>query len=141
MVEFLRLLPPEWLPAIGMTAVIAFAAVKLVPVMTSAIESREARHERESKARIEVEAKREERKSQEELAREQRDRERSQAEGRWLAQYEHATKVQEQTNTIMEGVRQQMSIMNAAMTDSKDRSREMAGKVDRIYDEVRGKKK
>lgn len=135
-IEFVRLVPPAWLPAIGITAIVVFGAIKIFPVIVEAIEHKDERHERETKARIEIEMRREERKAKEGISRELRDRERSENEGRWLAQYEHATNVQEQTNVVIEGVREQMHILNTTLLDSKERSREMAKKVDDIHKNI-----
>ena len=79
---------------------------------------------------------REERKAKEEERLAQRDIERSQMEGRWLAQYERATAVQEQTNMVIEGMREQTHVLNTTLNDSKDRSRGMADKVDEIHEVV-----
>lgn len=114
-----------YLFAIGIVCIIAFVAIKSLPMVDNW-----------QQQRIGIEIKREERKCQEELSREQRDRERSEMEGRWLNQYESATRVQEQTNIVMEGVREQMHVLNATLDDSKRRSGEMAHKVDEIHSKV-----
>lgn len=135
-IEIVRLIPPEWLPAMGIMIVLVYGSIKIVPAVVRAIDQRDARHERETQARIKIESQREERKSKEEQSRQQRDRERSENEGRWLSQYEHATTVQEQTNVVIEGVREQMRILNLSLNESKERSQDTAKKVDEIHRKV-----
>jgi membrane-associated HD superfamily phosphohydrolase len=114
-----------YLFTIGIIVILAFVAVKAMPMIADG-----------QAKRIEIEAKREERKAEEVKTRAQRDRERSEMEGRWLTQYEHATRVQEQTNMVIEGVREQMMMLNQALDDSKSRSHEMAEQVQEIHQEV-----
>lgn len=114
-----------YLFVIGILIILAFVVIKAMPMVS----------EWQTK-RIDIESKREERKSEEVKARAQRDQERSIMEGRWLEQYEHATKVQEQTNIVVEGVREQMLILNQTLDDSKSRSHQMSTKVDEIHHEV-----
>lgn len=116
---------PEWLFAMGALAVIAWLASKAVPIAADA-----------SAKRAEVEAAREERKAEEARRLEQRDIERSRAEGRWLEQYERATRVQEQTNSVMAGVEGQMAALNAALADSKERAGRMARDLEAVRDAV-----
>ncbi len=101
---------PEYVTALGLVAIGAWVVSKALPLY--------ATH------------------PDEERSREQRDRERSEMEGRWLTQYEHATHVQEQTNAVMEGVRAQMNTLNVTLQDSKERSADMAREVREIHEAV-----
>ncbi len=116
---------PEYVTALGLVAIGAWVVARALPLY--------AGHQDK---RLGIEQQREDRKAAEEASREQRDRERSEMEGRWLTQYEHATHVQEQTNAVMEGVRAQMDTLNATLQDSKQRSSEMAREVREIHDVV-----
>lgn len=66
----------------------------------------------------EIEAKREERKAEESNRRLDFEKKSVELQGRWLEQYEHAVKVQEQTNSIISEVQLQLSIQNAALAES-----------------------
>lgn len=116
---------PEYVTALGLVAIAAWVVSKALPLY--------AGHQDK---RLGLEQQREVRKAAEERSREQRDRERSEMEGRWLTQYEHATQVQEQTNAVMEGVRAQMDMLNNTLQDSKQRSSEMAREVKEIHNAV-----
>ena len=116
---------PEYVTALGLVAIGAWVVARALPLY--------AGHQDK---RLGIEQQREDRKAAEEASREQRDRERSEMEGRWLTQYEHATHVQEQTNAVMEGVRAQMDTLNATLQDSKQRSSERAREVREIHDVV-----
>lgn len=115
----------EYVLALGTIAIAAWLAAKAVPFYS----------EHQSK-KLELEKDREARKAREEEAREERDRERSEMEGRWLTQYQNATKVQEATNTVIDTMREQMVILNNTLNDSKDRSHMMAEKVDDIHNAI-----
>lgn len=116
---------PEYVTALGLVAIGAWVVARALPLYAGYQDKR-----------LGIEQQREDRKAAEEASREQRDRERSEMEGRWLTQYEHATHVQEQTNAVMEGVRAQMDTLNATLQDSKQRSSEMAREVREIHDVV-----
>ena len=110
---------PEWATV---ALIAAFAVWKGVPLAEKLVEQhgkneaiREQRKDRESRDRAEFE------------------RKSTELQGRWLAQYEHATDVQEQTNAVMEGVQAQMTTLNAILSESKDRSRTMAGEVHEMH--------
>lgn len=120
---------PEYITALGLVAIGAWVVSKALPLY--------AGHQDK---RLGIEQQREDRKAAEEQSREQRDRERSEMEGRWLTQYEHATHVQEQTNAVMEGVRVQMTTLNTTLQESKRRSSEMAREVREIHETVIGRK-
>lgn len=113
---------PEYVSAFGILCVAAWVAAKAMPLY--------AEH---SKARLGIEAAREKRKAEEAERADERERERSRLEGRWLEQYERATEVQERTNAVMGGVQAQMALLNETLKESKDRSRDMARKVNEIH--------
>ena len=70
------------------------------------------------KRTFELESKREARKVEEGNRRLDFEKKSVELQGRWLEQYEHATKVQEQTNSIISEVQLQLSIQNAASAES-----------------------
>lgn len=121
---------------LGVLMILAFVAVKAIPIYQTRSEAKSAIERSRMENEAEIARMREERKAREEEQRAQRDIERSEMEGRWLAQYEHATKVQEQSNTVVEGLREQTTILITTLTDSKERSHDMAIKVDEIHKEV-----
>lgn len=124
-VEALGRLGEGFLFAIGILVILAGVAIKAMP-MVDGWQNR----------RIDIEEQREKRKSDEAEARAQRDRERSEMEGRWLAQYEHATHVQEQSNVVVEGMREQTMLLNQTLTDSKNRSQQMSQTVETVSQQV-----
>ena len=87
----------------------------------------EFRKQNERKAGLDV--KREERKQAEVAERAQRDRERSQMEGRIAAQMERS-------NSLMESVATSNEVLHADLANSQARSQGMAAKVDHICDRV-----
>lgn len=121
---------------LGVIAILAFVAVKAIPIYQTFVENKSAIERERMENEAEIAKMREERKAKEEERLAQRDIERSQMEGRWLAQYERATAVQEQTNMVIEGMREQTHVLNTTLNDSKDRSRGMADKVDEIHEVV-----
>lgn len=88
----------------------------------------------ERKANIDL--KREERKQAEVDEREQRDRERSQMEGRIAAQMERSNSLMEAMKTLMESVVASNDVLHADLVHSQTRSQGMAQKVDHICDRV-----
>ena len=88
----------------------------------------------ERKANIDL--KREERKQAEVDERAQRDRERSQMEGRIAAQMERSNSLMEAMKTLMESVVASNDVLHADLVHSQTRSQGMAEKVDHIYDRV-----
>lgn len=121
---------PEWAAVI---VVAVLAVTQGVPALEEYKTSRlELERERQS-AQIELERAREERKADDAKRLDQRDQERSQAEGRWLELADRQQKLQEQTNLAIEGMRAQMEVNNALMSESKDRSRHMAKQVDEMH--------
>ena len=121
---------PEWASVI---VVAVLAVTQGVPALKEYKTSRlELERERQS-AQIELDRAREERKANDAKRLDQRDQERSQAEGRWLELADRQQKLQEQTNLAIEGMRAQMEVNNALMSESKDRSRHMAKQVDEMH--------
>ena len=88
----------------------------------------------ERKANIDL--KREERKQAEVDERAQRDRERSQMEGRIAAQMERSNTLIEGMKTLMESVVTSNEVLHADLAHSQARSQGMAEKVDHICDRV-----
>lgn len=88
----------------------------------------------ERKANIDL--KREERKQAEVDERAQRDRERSQMEGRIAAQMERSNSLMEAMKTLMESVVASNDVLHADLVHSQTRSQGMAQKVDHICDRV-----
>lgn len=88
----------------------------------------------ERKANIDL--KREERKQAEVDERAQRDRERSQMEGRIAAQMERSNSLMEAMKTLMESVVASNDVLHADLVNSQTRSQSMAQKVDHICDRV-----
>ena len=119
---------------LGVIAILAFVAIKAIPIYQTFLENKSAIDRERMENEAEIAKMREERKAKEEERLAQRDLERSQMEGRWLAQYEHATAVQEQTNAVIAGMSEQTHVLNTTLTDSKERSQKMAEKVDEIHE-------
>ena len=94
----------------------------------------EYKRQNESKANIDL--KREERKQAEVDERAQRDRERSQMEGRIAAQMERSNTLIEGMKTLMESVVTSNEVLHADLAHSQARSQGMAEKVDHICDRV-----
>ena len=94
----------------------------------------EYKAQNERKANIDL--KREERKQEEVSERAQRDRERSQMEGRIAAQMERSNSLMEAMKTLMESVVASNEVLHSALTHSQVRSQGMAEKVDHICDRV-----
>ena len=88
----------------------------------------------EHKANLDL--KREERKQAEVDERAQRDRERSQMEGRIAAQMERSNTLIEGMKTLMESVVASNDVLHADLVHSQARGQGMAEKVDHIYDRV-----
>lgn len=94
----------------------------------------EFKAQNERKASIDL--KREERKQDEVNERAQRDRERSQMEGRIAAQMERSNALMEAMKTLMESVVASNEVLHSDLTHSQARSQGMAEKVDHICDRV-----
>lgn len=121
---------PEW--ALALAAIGGgFWAAKSVwlPYM----ERRAQLAEKAQDARIALDAKREERKGRESEARDKHDEEQNKLTGQWLSAYERGTQVQEQTNVLLAGFDARMGALEAALDESKDRSRGMASEVHDLH--------
>lgn len=93
-------------------------------------------YKRQNQRKGELDLKREERKQAEVDERAQRDRERSQMEGRIAAQMERSNSLMEAMKTLMESVVASNDVLHADLVNSQARSQGMAEKVDHIYDRV-----
>lgn len=93
-------------------------------------------YKRQNQRKGEFDLKREERKQAEVDERAQRDRERSQMEGRIAAQMERSNSLMEAMKTLMESVAASNDVLHADLVHSQARSQGMAEKVDHIYDRV-----
>lgn len=93
-------------------------------------------YKRQNQRKGELDLKREERKQAEVDERAQRDRERSQMEGRIAAQMERSNTLIEGMKTLMESVVASNDVLHADLVHSQARSQEMAEKVDHICDRV-----
>jgi hypothetical protein len=93
-------------------------------------------NKRQNQRKGELDLKREERKQAEVDERAQRDRERSQMEGRIAAQMERSNTLIEGMKTLMESVVASNDVLHTDLVHSQARSQGMAEKVDHIYDRV-----
>ena len=93
-------------------------------------------YKRQNQRKGELDLKREERKQAEVDERAQRDRERSQMEGRIAAQMERSNALMEAMKALMESVVTSNEVLHADLANSQARSQGMAEKVDHIYDRV-----
>lgn len=93
-------------------------------------------YKRQNERKAGIDMKREERKRDEVNERAQRDRERSQMEGRIAAQMERSNSLMEAMKTLMESVVASNDVLHADLVNSQSRSQGMAQKVDHICDRV-----
>lgn len=93
-------------------------------------------YKRQNERKGEIDLKREERKQDEVKERAQRDRERSEMEGRIAAQMERSNSLMEAMKTLMESVATSNEVLHADLANSQARSQGMAAKVDHIADRV-----
>lgn len=93
-------------------------------------------YKRQNQRKGELDLKREARKQAEVDERAQRDRERSQMEGRIAAQMERSNSLMEAMKTLMESVVASNDVLHADLVNSQSRSQGMAQKVDHICDRV-----
>lgn len=93
-------------------------------------------YKRQNQRKGELDLKREERKQAEVDERAQRDRERSQMEGRIAAQMERSNGLMEAMKALMESVVASNEVLHNDLTNSRARSQGMAEKVDHICDRV-----
>ena len=116
---------PAWLGGV-LLALIAFYFGKQFLV--------EDKLQNERKSALDI--KREERKQDEVKERAQRDRERSEMEGRIAAQMERSNSLMEAMKTLMESVVASNDVLHSDLVHSQARSQGMAQKVDHICDRV-----
>lgn len=95
-----------------------------------------AEYKLQNERKANLDLKREERKQAEVDERAQRDRERSQMEGRIAAQMERSNTLIEGMKTLMESVVASNDVLHADLVRSRARSQGMAEKVDHICDRV-----
>lgn len=93
-------------------------------------------YKRQNERKAGIDMKREERKQAEVDERAQRDRERSQMEGRIAAQMERSNSLMEAMKTLMESVVASNEVLHNDLAHSQARSQGMAEKVDHICDRV-----
>ena len=93
-------------------------------------------YKRQNERKGALDLKREERKQEEVAERAQRDRERSQMEGRIAAQMERSNALMDAMRALMESVVASNEVLHADLTRSQSRSADMAQKVDRMDDRV-----
>lgn len=93
-------------------------------------------YKRQNERKANIDLKREERKQAEVDERAQRDRERSQMEGRIAAQMERSNTLIEGMKTLMESVVASNEVLHNDIANSQARSHGMAEKVDHICDRV-----
>ena len=93
-------------------------------------------YKRQNERKANIDLKREERKQAEVDERAQRDRERSQMEGRIAAQMERSNTLIEGMKTLMESVVASNEVLHNDIANSQARSQVMAQKVDHIFDRV-----
>lgn len=93
-------------------------------------------YKRQNERKAGIDMKREERKQAEVDERAQRDRERSQMEGRIAAQMERSNSLMEAMKTLMESVVASNEVLHSDLAHSQARSQGMAEKVDHICDRV-----
>lgn len=93
-------------------------------------------YKRQNERKANIDLKREERKQAEVDERAQRDRERSQMEGRIAAQMERSNTLIEGMKTLMESVVTSNEVLHADLAHSQARSQGMSEKVDHICDRV-----
>lgn len=93
-------------------------------------------YKRQNERKAGIDLKREERKQDEVKERAQRDRERSQMEGRIAAQMERSNTLIEGMKTLMESVVASNDVLHADLVHSQARSQGMAEQVSHIRDRV-----
>ena len=95
-----------------------------------------AEYKLQNERKSNLDIKREERKQAEVDERAQRDRERSQMEGRIAAQMERSNALMEGMKTLMESVVASNDVLHSDLVHSQARSQGMAAKVDHMCDRV-----
>ena len=121
---------PEWATVIIVTVL---GVTQVLPAWKERDERRMAMERERQAAELELERAREKRKAEDARRLDQRDKERSQNEGRWLEQGERSLRLQDETNAAIDGMRSAMEMNNALLSESKERSRHMAQQVDEMH--------
>ena len=121
---------PEWAAVIIVTVL---GVTQVVPAWKERDERRMAMERERQAAELELAREREARKAEDAKRLDQRDKERSQNEGRWLEQGERSLRLQDETNAAIDGMRSAMEMNNALLSESKERSRHMAQQVDEMH--------
>lgn len=116
---------PAWLGGVLLTLVVFYFGRQFLE-----------EYKRQNQRKGELDLKREERKQAEVDERAQRDRERSQMEGRIAAQMERSNSLMEAMKTLMESVVASNEVLHSDLARSQARSQGMAAKVDHICDRV-----
>lgn len=116
---------PGWLGGVALVLITAYFGRQFLD-----------EYKRQNQRKGELDLKREERKQAEVDERAQRDRERSQMEGRIAAQMERSNSLMEAMKTLMESVVASNDVLHADLVHSQTRSQGMAQKVDHICDRV-----
>ena len=121
---------PEWATVIIVTVL---GVTQVLPAWKERDERRMAMERERQAAELELAREREARKAEDAKRLDQRDKERSQNEGRWLEQGERSLRLQDETNAAINGMRSAMEMNNALLSESKERSRHMAQQVDEMH--------
>lgn len=116
---------PAWLGGVLLTLVVFYFGRQFLE-----------EYKRQNERKGEIDLKREERKQDEVKERAQRDRERSEMEGRIAAQMERSNSLMEAMKTLMESVVTSNEVLHNDLVHSQARSQGMAEKVDHICDRV-----
>lgn len=121
---------PEWAALI---LVFGLFVLKVLPMLKDRDDKRLAMAAERQAAELELARERELRKAEDARRLDQRDKERSQNEGRWLEQGERSLRLQDETNAAINGMRAAMETNNALLNESRERSRHLAEQMDEVH--------
>lgn len=121
---------PEWAALI---LVFGLFVLKVLPMIKDRDDKRLAMAAERQAAELELAREREARKAEDARRLDQRDKERSQNEGRWLEQGERSLRLQDETNAAINGMRAAMETNNALLNESRERSRHLAEQMDEVH--------
>lgn len=121
---------PEWATVVIVTVL---GVTQVLPAWKERDERRMAMARERQAAEIELERDRERRKAEDAKRLDLRDQERSKAEGRWLELGERSLRLQDETNTAINGMRAAMDTNNALLNESRERSRHLAEQMDEVH--------
>lgn len=114
-----------------------------LPIYKHSKEVRDNAFIKKTEAEIEIEKMHEQRRSEETKARVRRDIERSAMEGRWIEMTERTSSMQSETNQVvsamtneLKALREMFMMMHNDLLKSQDNSKQMANKVDTIFDYI-----